>query len=55
MRVKFESIEDHNKDKHIRKKLSKCNYTLSKIQRSDNDDVLDRALKMQEWIDSERC
>lgn len=53
MRSKFQELRDHHKDKHIRKKLKKCNYMLSKIQRSDNEDVKSRASNMREWIDME--
>ncbi|GGZ11052.1 NB-ARC domain-containing protein [Shewanella fodinae] len=53
MQSKFQSLDDKHKDRHLRKKLTKCNYTLSKILKSDNDDLKSRAFKVQSWIDEE--
>ena len=53
MRLKFLSLKEHQKDKHIRQKLRKCNYVLSKIQRSEDECMKLRATQMQKWIDAE--
>ena len=53
MQSKFQNLGDKYKDKHLRQKLKKCNYTLSKIQKSDNEDLKSRALKVKNWIEAE--
>src|SRR5690606_36718861 len=53
MQSKFLGLNDKYKDKHLRKKLTKCNYTLSKIIKSDDEDLKARALKIQDWIEEE--
>ncbi|WP_438864003.1 NB-ARC domain-containing protein [Neptunicella sp.] len=53
MQSKFQNLEDRHKDKHLRQKLTKCNYTLSKILKSDNEDLKSRAAKIQDWIEHE--
>jgi Flp pilus assembly protein TadD len=53
MRSKFQSLGGNHKDKHLRQKLIKCNYTLNKILKSDQEDIKNRASKMHDWIEAE--
>jgi LuxR family transcriptional regulator, glucitol operon activator len=53
MKSKFEDLHEENKDKHIRQKLIKCSYILSKITKCDRQEFRERALAVQAWIDSE--
>lgn len=53
MQSKFQDLEDKYKDKHLRQKLKKCNYTLIKIQKSDDEDLKSRAFKVKSWIEAE--
>lgn len=53
MRSKFEGLNDRYKDRHIRQKLKKCNYTLSKMLKTDSENLRKRALDMSKWIEDE--
>ena len=53
MRAKFQDLNEKHKDKHIRQKLTKCNYMLQKILNSPRDDLNARASEMCSWIESE--
>jgi Tfp pilus assembly protein PilF len=53
MRLKFLGLSDVHKDRHVRQKLKKCNYTLNKIIKSDREDLRERATDMYNWIEAE--
>ncbi|MND85657.1 Tetratricopeptide repeat protein [compost metagenome] len=53
MRSKFQDLNEKHKDKHLRQKLTKCNYLLQKILNSHRDDLISRATEMCNWIESE--
>ncbi|NSM26330.1 AAA family ATPase [Shewanella sp. ZOR0012] len=53
MKSKFEDLRDKYKDRHIRQKLKKCNYTLSKILKSEREDLKMRAADLSSWIEIE--
>lgn len=53
MKSKFEELDEKQKDKHIRKKLTKCTYALSKISKCEKQEYRNRASIMQDWIDAE--
>ncbi len=53
MKSRFDDLEIKYKDKHLRQKLKKCNYTISKIAKCGVPDLMRRASEMQDWIDSE--
>ncbi len=53
MRKKFYSLEIKFKDRHIRKKLSKCNYTLNKMASKASPNLLNKVSEMQKWISIE--
>lgn len=53
MQIKFQELGSKFKDKHLRQKLKKCNYTLNKILRSDNQGVRTRAANILGWIEKE--
>lgn len=53
MRTKFQDLSAKHKDRHIRQKLKKCNYTLHKITSSGREDLKGRALEICDWIESE--
>jgi hypothetical protein len=52
MKAKFQDLNEKHKDKHIRQKLTKCNYMLQKILNSPRDDLNARASEMCSWIES---
>ncbi|MBE9398630.1 AAA family ATPase [Pontibacterium sp. N1Y112] len=53
MKDKFEALEDKYKDKHIRKKLKKCAYTLSKISRGVTPGKKARVAELESWLEIE--
>ena len=53
MKYCFDSLDEKNKDKHLRQKLRKCSYTVSKIAKCGIPDIAIRANIIQEWIDIE--
>nr|WP_269836432.1 NB-ARC domain-containing protein [Rheinheimera soli] len=53
MRHKFDELHEKYKDKHIRQKLRKCNYTLSKIEKSGDASLSARARIVLNWVESE--
>lgn len=53
MKSRFDDLEIKYKDKHLRQKLKKCNYTINKIAKCGVPDLMRRASEMQDWIDSE--
>ena len=53
MKSKFEELEEKYKDKHMRKKLGKCTFQLSRIFKSEVYSMKERATSMKDWIENE--
>jgi tetratricopeptide (TPR) repeat protein len=53
MKSKFEELEEKYKDKHMRKKLGKCTFQLSRIFKSEIHSMKERATSMKDWIENE--
>lgn len=53
MKEKFDALNSNYKDRYIRNKLRKCNYTLQKIVKSSNDEQKEKAISILNWIERE--